>query len=95
MKQKTSNNYMERPEDLLTTIKKVQPDSQLYTAIKQRIKNRELEATPWNFLRIAAILCGLLLCAEAYVISSSTVDEMTDEIALVSVNSNTLYDDNE
>jgi hypothetical protein len=43
MKQKTSNNYMERPEDLLTTIKKVQPDSQLYTTIRQRIKNKELQ----------------------------------------------------
>ena len=95
MKQKTSNNYMERPEDLLTTIKKVQPDSQLYAAIKQRIKNREPEATPWSILRIAAILCGLLLCVEAYVISTPTVDDMSDEIALVSVNSNTLYDDNE
>jgi hypothetical protein len=95
MKQKTSNSYMERPEDLLTTIKKAQPDSQLYAAIRQRIKNRELEATPWSILRIAAILCGVFLCVEAYVISTPTVDDMADEITLVSVNSNTLYDDNE
>ena len=95
MKQKTSNKYMERPEDLLKMIQKVQPDPKLYAAIKERIKNRKVEATPWSILRIAAILCGLLLCVEAYVIIKPSTSERDEAMAIVSVNSNTLYDDNE
>ena len=94
MKQKTSNIKMENPEDLLKAIQKVQPDPKLYAAIKQQIKNRSAEKTPWSILRIAAILCGLLLCVEAYIIATPTMIEMDDEMALVFVNSNTLYDDN-
>ena len=94
MKEKTSNKHMERPEDLLKKIQKVQPDPKLYAAIKQRIKNREVETTPWSLLRIAAILCGLLLCVEAYVIMTPSTTDTDATIAIVSVNSNTLYDDN-
>ena len=94
MKEKTSNKHMERPEDLLKNIQKVQPDPKLYAAIKQRIKNREVETTPWSLLRIAAILCGLLLCVEAYVIMTPSTTDTDATIAIVSVNSNTLYDDN-
>lgn len=95
MKQKTSNTQMESPENLLKTIQKVQPDPKLYAAIKQRINNRKAEVTPWGILRIAAILCGLLLCVEAYIVITPSTTEIDDTIALVSVNSNTLYDDNE
>ncbi len=95
MKQKTSNIQMEKPENLLQTIQQVQPDPKLYTAIKQRVKNRELETTPWSILKIAAILCGILLCAEAYIIATPATADFDNELALVSVNSNTLYDDNE
>ncbi len=86
---------MEHPEDLLKNIQKVAPDPKLYAAIKQRIKNREIETTPWGILKIAAILCGILLCAEAYIIATPAAIDIDDEIALVSVNSNTLYYDNE
>lgn len=94
MKEKTSNKYMERPEDLLKKIQKVQPDPKLYAAIKQRIKNRETEKTPWGILRIAAILCGILLCVEAYIIITPSTAETEDTIALVTINSNNIYDDN-
>lgn len=95
MKQKTSNIQMEKPENLLQTIQQVQPDPRLYAAIKQRIKYRQTEFTPWKLLKIAAALCGVLLCAEAYIYTTSSTKEADDLIALISINSNTIYDDSE
>ncbi|EDM45069.1 hypothetical protein SCB49_03074 [unidentified eubacterium SCB49] len=86
---------MENPENLLQSIKKVQPDPELYATIRQRIRDREKETTPWNILKIAAILCGVLLCIEAYIVIAPSSIETDDTIALVSENTNTLYNDNE
>lgn len=88
---------MESPEDLLKKVQRVQPDPKLYAAIKQRIHNQATPTTPWSLLKIAAVLCGVLLCVEAYIITNpvSAETEAEDLIALVSVNENNLYDDNE
>lgn len=79
--------------ELLSTIKKVQPDPALYAAIKQRIKNKTEQSLPWAFLRAAAAIFVIMVAAQLYFNHKNTFSESEDIYASVAVNSNTLYDE--
>lgn len=83
---------MEEQLKILSTIHKVAPNPELYATIKQRIINKE-QSIPWFFLSAVAAIFIIMFAAQMYVTSTSSLIEENEISTLISVNSNTLYDD--
>lgn len=84
---------MESQLKLLSTIHKVQPDPKLYAAIKQRIKQKQEQFVPWSFIRAVAAIFAVMLAAQIYITTATSLTDSDDLSALVPVNSNTLYNE--
>ncbi len=93
MKEKQSKQTMEQQFKLLGTIRKAQPDTKLYAAIKLGIKEKQEQAVPWEFLRSVAAIFILMFAAQIYFTSTTSLSENDNKNTIVSVNSNTLYDE--
>lgn len=93
MKEKPSKQLMEPQLDLLSTLKKAQPDPALYAAIKQRINQQKEQSVPWAFLQAVAAIFVVMFATQIYFTSTTTLTDSEDVSALVTINSNTLYDE--
>jgi hypothetical protein len=92
MKNFTSKEDMEQVFQKLASIKKVEPETDLYFAINSRIQNRDVISLTW--LKSAAAIFIILFTSEMMLVKSDYSNTSSAELSeLVPTTNNLLYNE--
>jgi maltodextrin utilization protein YvdJ len=92
MKNKSSNENMDQILQKLANIKKVEPDTDLFLSINNRLQSREKINPTW--LRAAAVIFVFLFATEMMLVRKNYSNSITNELAsLVPSSNNLLYNE--
>jgi hypothetical protein len=90
MKNYKSNEDMEQVFQKLASIKKVEPETNLYDSINNRIQGRDVISLTW--LRAAAAIFIILFTSEMILLKSDSTNSSSAELSeLVPPTNNLLY----
>jgi hypothetical protein len=92
MKNYTSKEDMEQAFQKLASIKKVEPETDLYFSISNRIQSRDIISLTW--LKAAAAILLILFTSEIMLVKSDYSDTSSAELSeLIPSTNNLLYNE--
>ena len=92
MNKTSSNKQMENQLNQLGTLKRLEPNENLFDSINSKIRNYKKETISWAWLRTAAAITICIFSIEFFTIKSESSSSNSIE-SLVPISNNTLYND--